>query len=68
MEQLVIIKKLIKSKIRLILSFMGFFLNKNMLKNNDNIKKKDAITGAENKKKIPTLKVKNPNTRGFRFL
>tara|TARA_B000000609_G_C24147318_1_gene335054 strand:+ start:677 stop:796 length:120 start_codon:yes stop_codon:yes gene_type:complete len=38
-----------------------------MLKNKENIKKKDATAGAENKKKIPTFKVKNPNINGFSF-
>ena len=60
-KQLKIIKKLTKRKIRLILSFKGFFLNRNILENKDNIKKKDAIAGAENKKKIPIFKVEKPN-------
>ena len=38
-----------------------------MLKNKDNIKKNDPITGAENKKKIPTLKNEDPNIEGFNF-
>ena len=38
-----------------------------MLKNKDNIKKKDPITGAENKKKIPILKNEYPNIEGFNF-
>ena len=36
-----------------------------MLMNKESIKKKDATAGAENKKKIPIFKVKNPNINGF---
>ena len=39
-----------------------------MLKDKDNNKKKDPITGAENKKKIPIFKDENPNKYRSSFL
>ena len=67
MKQLNIIRRLIKIKIILILSWRGFFLIRKILNKSDVIKKKDAIKGAENNKKIPILKLKNPNLLRFKF-
>ena len=60
MIQLPNINKLIEIKIRLILSSKRFSLMRKMLKTKDISKKKEAIKGAENKKKIPILKLENP--------
>ena len=67
MIQLPNINILIEINRRLILSSKRFFLVKK-LKSNDNIKKKEAIKGAENKKNMPILKVENPIILKLNFL
>ena len=65
--QLPNINILIEINRRLILSSMRFFLIRK-LKSKDNIKKKEAIKGAENKKNMPILKVENPIILKLNFL
>jgi len=65
--QLPNINILIEINRRLILSSMRFFLIRK-LKSKDNIKKKEAIKGAENKKNMPILKLENPIILKLNFL
>ena len=58
---------LIEINRRLIFSSMRFFLIRK-LKSKDNIKKKEAIKGAENKKNMPILKLENPIILKLNFL
>ena len=65
--QLPNINILIEINRRLILSSMRLFLIRK-LKSKDNIKKKEAIKGAENKKNMPILKLENPIILKLNFL
>ena len=65
--QLPNINILIEINRRLILSSKRFFLIRK-LKSKDNIKKKEAIKGAENKKNMPILKLENPIILKLNFL
>ena len=65
--QLLNINILIEINRRLILSSKRFFLIRK-LKSKDNIRKKEAIKGAENKKNMPILKLENPIILKLNFL